>query len=131
MKAIPRVGVLAPSETLLAGKVRYAEAVAGNPATSRRPWQTSAMANVEKLSVAPTSEMVTELRAAVASGDYGSASEVVRDAPRDWRMRRKIESLEIEEPRRLVREGIDSGPGLEADAVFARRHALFGGPPAV
>ena len=88
------------------------------------------MANVEKLSVALTPEMVAEVRAAVEGGDYGSVSEVVRDALRDWRLRRRIESLEIDELRRLVQEGIDSGPGLEADAVFARLRARFGRPPA-
>jgi antitoxin ParD1/3/4 len=88
------------------------------------------MANVEKLSVALTPDMVAEVRAAVEGGDYGSVSEVVRDALRDWRLRRKIETLETEEPRRLVQEGIDSGPGLNADAVFARLRARFGQPPA-
>jgi antitoxin ParD1/3/4 len=48
------------------------------------------MANVEKLSVALTPEMAAELREAVEAGDYGSVSEVVRDALRDWRVRRKI-----------------------------------------
>ena len=88
------------------------------------------MANVEKLSVALNPEMVAEVRAAVEGGDYGSVSEVVRDALRDWRLRRRIESLEIDELRRLVQEGVDSGPGLEADAVFARLRAQFGRPPA-
>ena len=87
------------------------------------------MANVEKLSVALTPEMVAEVRAAVERGDYGSVSEVVRDALRDWRLRRKIETLETEELRRLVQEGIDSGPGLDANAVFARLRARFGPPP--
>jgi antitoxin ParD1/3/4 len=84
------------------------------------------MAKVEKLSVALTPDMVAEVRAAVDAGDYGSVSEVVRD----WRLRRKIETLETEELRRLVPEGIDSGPGLDADAVFARLRARFGQPPA-
>ena len=87
------------------------------------------MANVEKLSIALTPDMVAELRA-VEGGDHGSVSEVVRDALRDWRLHRKIETLETEELRRLVQEGIDSGPGLEADAVFARLRARFGQPPA-
>lgn len=87
------------------------------------------MANVEKLSVALTPDMVAEVRAAVEVGDYGSVSEVVRDALRDWRLRRKLETLETEELRRLVQEGIDSGPGLEADAVFARLRTRFGQPP--
>jgi antitoxin ParD1/3/4 len=88
------------------------------------------MANVEKLSVALTPEMVAEVRAAVEGGDYGSVSEVVRDALRAWRLRRKIETLETEELRRLVQEGMDSGPGLEAGEVFARLRARFDHPPA-
>lgn len=87
------------------------------------------MANVEKLSVALTPEMVAELRAAVNDGDYGSVSEVVREALRDWRLRRKIETLETEELRRLVQAGIDSGLGIDADAVFARLRARLGQPP--
>jgi antitoxin ParD1/3/4 len=87
------------------------------------------MANVEKLSVALTPDMVAELRAAVEGGDYGSVSEVVREALRDWRLRRKIETLETEELRQLVREGMDSGPGLDAEAEFGRLRARFGQPP--
>ena len=54
------------------------------------------MANVEKLSIALTPDMATELREAVERGEYGSVSEAVRDALRDWRLRRKIETLEID-----------------------------------
>ncbi len=86
------------------------------------------MSNIEKVSIALTSEMAAEVRAAVAEGDYGSVSEVVRDALRDWRLRRRVETLETEDLRRLIQEGIDSGPGLEADAVFARLRARFGQP---
>ena len=86
------------------------------------------MANVEKLSIALTPEMAAELRAAVDQGDYGSVSEVVRDALRHWRLRRKVEAMEIDELRRLAQEGIDSGPGLEAEAVFARLRARYGRP---
>ena len=89
------------------------------------------MAKVAKLSVALTPDMVAELRAAVEGGEYGSVSEVVRDALRDWRLRRKVETLETEELRHLVREGINSGPGLDADTVFARLRARFGQPTSV
>jgi antitoxin ParD1/3/4 len=58
--------------------------------------QDAMIASVEKISVALTPDMVAELRAAVEGGDYGSVSEVVRDALRDWRLRRKIETLETE-----------------------------------
>jgi antitoxin ParD1/3/4 len=86
------------------------------------------MAHVEKLSVALTQDMASEVREAVANGDYGSVSEVIRDALRAWRLRRKIETLETDEMRRLVTEGIESGPGLDADAVFATLRARFGRP---
>jgi len=98
----------------------------GNLATDRRRRHHDATANVDKLSVALTPNMVAELRAAVEGGDYGSVSEVVRD----WRLRRKIETLETEELCRLVQEGIDSGPGLDAAEVFARLRTRFGRPPA-
>jgi antitoxin ParD1/3/4 len=54
---------------------------------------------------------------------------VIRDALRDWRLRRKIETMETGELRRLVLEGIESGPGLDADTVFSRLRARFGQPP--
>jgi antitoxin ParD1/3/4 len=87
------------------------------------------MANVEKLSVALTPEMAAEVRAAVEGGDYGSVGEVVRDALRNWSLRRKIETLETEDLRRLIQEGIDSGPSLDAQEVFARLRARFGRQP--
>jgi antitoxin ParD1/3/4 len=87
------------------------------------------MANVEKLSVALTPDMAAEVRAAVEGGDYGSVSEVVRDALRNWSLRRKIETLETEDLRRLIQEGIDSGPSLDAQEVFARLRARFGHQP--
>ena len=84
------------------------------------------MANVEKLSVALTPDMAAEVRAAVEAGDYGSVSEVVRDALRDWRLRRRIETLEVDELRKLAREGIESGPGVAAGPEFARLRARYG-----
>ena len=83
------------------------------------------MADVENLSVALSPEMAAELRAAVEGGEYGSVSEVVRDALRDWRLRRKVEALQTDELKRLVQVGIESGPGVEADAVFTRLRARF------
>jgi antitoxin ParD1/3/4 len=78
------------------------------------------MTKVEKVSVALPSEMLGEVRGAVASGEYASTSEVIRDALRDWKVKRKVATLEHDELRRLVQEGIDSGPGIDADLVFAR-----------
>jgi antitoxin ParD1/3/4 len=78
------------------------------------------MSTVEKISVALPPEMVTIIRSAVDSGEYSSASEVIREALRGWKFKRKVESLELEELRQLVQEGIESGPSVDADLVFAR-----------
>lgn len=87
------------------------------------------MQHVEKLSVALPEDLVAEMRAVVERGEYGSLSEVVRAALRDWRLRRKIEVLEIEELRRLLEEEIESGPGVDGDTVFARLRARLAEPP--
>jgi antitoxin ParD1/3/4 len=63
------------------------------------------MSEIEKVSVALTSELAEKVRAAVRSGDYASSSEVVRDALRGWSERRD----ERDRLRRLVEEGIASG----------------------
>ena len=59
------------------------------------------MATVEKISIALPPDMVATLREAVDSGEYASASEVVRDALRDWTLKRKVQTLEVDELRRL------------------------------
>jgi len=78
------------------------------------------MATFENINIVLPSDMVTNLRTAVKSGEYASSSEVIREALRDWKLKRKVESLEIDELRRLVQEGIDSGPSIDGQLVFSR-----------
>jgi antitoxin ParD1/3/4 len=47
------------------------------------------MPTIEKLSIALPSEMATWVRKAVKSGEYASASEVIREALREWKRGRK------------------------------------------
>ena len=82
------------------------------------------MAKVEKISIALPPEMVGAVRDAVVSGEYASTSEVIRDALRDWTLKRKMAIVELDEMRRLVREGIESGPGVDADLVFDARRGF-------
>ena len=81
------------------------------------------MANVEKLSIALTPDMATMVHQAVESGDYASASEVIRDALRDWKLKRAIDREMVEELRRLWQEGIDSGPAEPLDMAAIKREA--------
>ncbi len=76
------------------------------------------MANVEKISVALTPEMAAMMREAVGSGEYASASEVMREALRDWKHRRKQREEAIVELRRLLDEGRSSGPSIDGELVF-------------
>ena len=84
------------------------------------------MQNVEKLSIALTPEMATMVREAVRTGEYATTSEVIREALRLWKADQQARALEIEELRRLWREGIESGQAGDGPAAFARlrrRHA--------
>lgn len=83
------------------------------------------MANIEKLSIALPDDMVEAIREAVDSGEYATTSEVIRDAVRDWRLKRRVEAMDLEDLRQLVQEGIDSGPSIPAEEVFARMKAKF------
>jgi len=81
------------------------------------------MANVEKVSIALTPEMLAVVREAVESGEYASSSEVVREALRDWKRRRALEMKEVEDLRRLWEEGMASGPGRFADMAAIKAEA--------
>lgn len=69
------------------------------------------MATVEKISIALTPDMAALVRHAVESGEYASNSEVIRDALREWKVKRVLRDQQIEELRRLWHEGLHSGPG--------------------
>jgi antitoxin ParD1/3/4 len=80
----------------------------------------TSVSSVEKISIALPPEMVAMLREAIDSGEYASASEVVREALRAWKFKKQIEELELEELKRLVKEGSESGPGIDADSIISR-----------
>jgi antitoxin ParD1/3/4 len=81
------------------------------------------MSQVEKLSVAVTKEMASMLRGAVATGQYASASELIREALRDWQQRQTVRQEAISELQRLWDEGIASGEPVPAEDAFARIRA--------
>ncbi|HEX2135008.1 MAG TPA: type II toxin-antitoxin system ParD family antitoxin [Microvirga sp.] len=89
------------------------------------------MANVEKLSIALTPELAATVQDAVSTGEYASASEVIRDALREWKQRRTERARAIEELGRLWDEGIHSGPGrfgsIDDLKQEARRRLAQGG----
>jgi antitoxin ParD1/3/4 len=83
------------------------------------------MTKTEKITVALPQETLSAVRDAVGSGDYASTSEVIRDALRDWKLKRRVAQMELDEMRRLLQEGTESGPGIDADLVFARLRTKY------
>ena len=53
------------------------------------------MANIERLTITLPSDMAAIVKGAVEGGDYASNSEVVREALRDWKMKRAMQLQEL------------------------------------
>jgi antitoxin ParD1/3/4 len=70
-----------------------------------------------------TPEMAAVVRQAVESGDYASNSEIVREALRDWKLKRALQQQEVEELRRLWQEGLHSGPSRFAGMADLKAEA--------
>jgi antitoxin ParD1/3/4 len=66
------------------------------------------------------------IKSQIESGRYVSASEVVRDALRLLEEQERLRGMRLDELRRLVQEGIDSGPGIPAQKVFAELRRRIG-----
>lgn len=79
------------------------------------------MATIEKISVALPKDMLELVKGAVKTGDYATTSEVIREALREWKMRRETRDAAVSELRRLWQEGIDGGGWRAFDAVEIRR----------
>jgi antitoxin ParD1/3/4 len=76
---------------------------------------------IEKISVALPRPMVAEVKGAVETGEYASSSEVIRDALRDWALKRSLQKQGIEQLRQLWQEARqDARPGVSADDVLDR-----------
>ena len=70
------------------------------------------MTTAEKISIALPPEMVAIVRGAVATGEYASNSEVVRDALRDWTHKRSLRQQGVVELRQVWQEAMrDKRPG--------------------
>lgn len=79
------------------------------------------MTTSEKISIALPPEMVAIVKGAVATGEYASSSEVVRDALRDWTHKRSLRQQGVTELRQVWQEAMrDERPSVDADSVLDR-----------
>ena len=64
------------------------------------------MAGIERLTITLPADMAALLKDAVALGEYASASEVVREALRDWEVKAEIRRRKLEALRAHIEEGV-------------------------
>lgn len=83
------------------------------------------MPTVERMTVTMPAEMAETLRRTVVGGEYASTSEVVREALREWTRSRDAERRDLDALRAAIKAGLDSGPGIPADQVFAELRARY------
>ena len=67
------------------------------------------------LNINLTPQLETMVREKVASGLYSSASEVMREALRLMEEQDKLRAIKLENLRRAIREGLESGPATPWD----------------
>lgn len=85
------------------------------------------MGAVRKLSIAVTEELASDINDAVVSGDYASASEVIRAALRSWKRQRSEREADMSRLRELWNQGLASGEpvegGFDAEDIKRRGRA--------
>jgi len=79
------------------------------------------MPEIERLTITLPSEMAAVVKSAVDGGDYASNSEVVREALRDWKMKRAVQLKEMESLKADIDKGMtDLAEGRVKDFDTAR-----------
>jgi antitoxin ParD1/3/4 len=63
------------------------------------------MSEIERLTITLPAEMAATVKEAVEGGDYASSSEVIREALREWKMKRALQMQELA----ALRADIDKG----------------------
>lgn len=83
--------------------------------------QEDRMAEIERLTITLPSDMATVIKDAVEGGDYASNSEVVREALRDWKMKRALQLQELTALKSDIDRGLtDLAEGRVQDFDAAR-----------
>jgi antitoxin ParD1/3/4 len=84
------------------------------------------MASIERLTITLPADMAGLVRGAVDEGDYASSSEVIREALRDWKLKRELRLGQLAE----LKADIDRGLADVAEgrlAKFDAKHIIARG----
>lgn len=90
------------------------------------------MAEIERLTITLPSDMAAIVRGAVEGGDYASSSEVVREALRDWKLKRALQLQELTALKADIDQGLaDLAEGrardFDANRIIERGRRLLAG----
>ena len=88
------------------------------------------MATIERLTITLPADMAGLVKGAVNDGDYASTSEVIREALRDWKLRRELRLGQLAELRADIARGLaDVAEGrvtdFDAGRIIARGRKLL------
>ena len=92
------------------------------------------MADIERLTITLPADMAKLIKGAVDDGDYASSSEVIREALRDWKMKRKLRLGQLAELKADIDRGLaDVAQGrlakFDAKRIIARGGKLLADRP--
>ena len=90
------------------------------------------MSGIERMTVTMPADMAAVVKAAVDGGDYASTSEVVRDALRDWKIKRAVQVQELAALKSDIDKGLaDVAAGrvrdFDATKIIERGRRLLAG----
>jgi len=64
------------------------------------------MAGIERLTITLPTDMANLVKGAVEDGDYASSSEVIREALREWKLKRELRIQKIAELKAEIDRGL-------------------------
>ena len=90
------------------------------------------MAEIERMTITLPADMATIVKRAVEGGDYAASSEVVREALRDWKMKRALQLNELASLKSDIDRGLnDVAEGrvqdFDATRIIERGRKLLAG----
>jgi antitoxin ParD1/3/4 len=90
------------------------------------------MAEIERMTITLPSDMAAVVKGAVEGGDYASSSEVIREALRDWKMKRALQLQELASLKAEIDRGLtDLAEGrvndFDSTRVIERGRKLLAG----
>lgn len=90
------------------------------------------MSEIERITITLPADMAAVVKGAVEGGDYASSSEVVREALRDWKMKRALQLQELAALQADIDKGLaDVAAGrvkkFDAGSIVARGRKLLAG----